>query len=786
MILAQQVVANFEALSYPQSSGFQMEGISYAENTEPSSTFSWTLDGVQFGTSPLVSTSLLAGSYDICLTVTNSTSVDTKCKTLTAPESCSDQVDCHNLLVNGHFEIINDPSSPGTIESSLYFSSGMCGWNYDQSTPFYCSYQNDSYIAIKAAKFAAEGIRATIPADLQLSKSYRVNLDYSSQLSLGPNGQAVTNFDPADPIEIVLGNSNFSSSQVIGTITPTQVDFPSNTGSFMTTDYFCYDNLTWNSYITPDFEITNPDHKYLRISYAGNEPVGQHVFQYLFLNKIEIECVCEPEISIGYVGDDCDYTFTATNTGTEGVSYWEIEGGPAGVMSPTVSHSFTMNGTYDVCYVVTCNSNQFERECVTVEVTGCDEGCLGAYAPLTNLTKKCNETTYRGNVAIPIASGYQPCQGGDLMITPLAPAGASVTSYEQTFITDANNVSTLHLSLEFDTQPGGGYSVILCDDNGGSACFVFGIQGSSECDVCQTSTAQIQAVCTDSDTENNIYTYRGAFTFTPPPNSISCGEGMSDIPSLNYTEDPNPDGSVTVEFDITNDVNIAQEGFLTLCYIVGDDKLCIDFLIDIVPCSDCAAHNTGSTVTCTRLENGQAVFDISNILFIDDLEDEGFRLCDGNEIEMEFGSFQLIDDTYTSSGYFSNFLFFIDCDFVRDVGDINFELNYCNGIEEFCARFTVDLLCSGCPQSRPRSISNEIDRSIKISPNPTYDKLHIISDDLDSTYDLQIVNLAGVVVRTIRDVSSGTEIDISDLQKGVYLLTDLSENGFEVKKIIKL
>jgi hypothetical protein len=82
---------------------------------------------------------------------------------------------------------------------------------------------------------------------------------------------------------------------------------------------------------------------------------------------------------------------------------------------------------------------------------------------------------------------------------------------------------------------------------------------------------------------------------------------------------------------------------------------------------------------------------------------------------------------------------------------------------------------------------NTIDHSkpqIKISPNPTNGKIEI--KNLPIKTNLFISNILGSVIREIHIASATYSLDISDLKRGVYFLSNTDKNNYFVKKIIKL
>lgn len=80
-----------------------------------------------------------------------------------------------------------------------------------------------------------------------------------------------------------------------------------------------------------------------------------------------------------------------------------------------------------------------------------------------------------------------------------------------------------------------------------------------------------------------------------------------------------------------------------------------------------------------------------------------------------------------------------------------------------------------------------IDLNVAVHPNPVVNMLtlSLATDDL-SGFDAKVFDLSGHTVASVQVVSQDTQIDVSDLAKGTYIVA-VSRNGKEMKtfKIIK-
>ena len=90
---------------------------------------------------------------------------------------------------------------------------------------------------------------------------------------------------------------------------------------------------------------------------------------------------------------------------------------------------------------------------------------------------------------------------------------------------------------------------------------------------------------------------------------------------------------------------------------------------------------------------------------------------------------------------------------------------------EFTTNFTNGII----------SFNNDLNSKCNIFPNPTSNSFTIKSNNLST--NVQIIDLNGKLIKTI-DNYSGEEIDVSDLQKGVYFVKLTNNNGVSVGILI--
>lgn len=82
------------------------------------------------------------------------------------------------------------------------------------------------------------------------------------------------------------------------------------------------------------------------------------------------------------------------------------------------------------------------------------------------------------------------------------------------------------------------------------------------------------------------------------------------------------------------------------------------------------------------------------------------------------------------------------------------------------------------------SINDVNVQEIKMYPNPTKDKIEISNLPINSS--LSIFNVSGALVKEVKTTKSLEIIDISDLERGIYFISNSDKSNHFVKKIIKL
>ena len=92
----------------------------------------------------------------------------------------------------------------------------------------------------------------------------------------------------------------------------------------------------------------------------------------------------------------------------------------------------------------------------------------------------------------------------------------------------------------------------------------------------------------------------------------------------------------------------------------------------------------------------------------------------------------------------------------------------------------------GCEQ-RVVSVPEYADVSMKLYPNPATNTLHVEFEGLsDPQGTLTVTNITGVAVLTRECNSPVTQLDVSNLAPGLYVVSFRNGKGVMVKKFVKL
>ncbi|MEA3316869.1 MAG: T9SS type A sorting domain-containing protein, partial [Bacteroidota bacterium] len=109
------------------------------------------------------------------------------------------------------------------------------------------------------------------------------------------------------------------------------------------------------------------------------------------------------------------------------------------------------------------------------------------------------------------------------------------------------------------------------------------------------------------------------------------------------------------------------------------------------------------------------------------------------------------------------------------VGSYTIEVNDAN----MCGPVSEEIAITGIMEEFTR------DRLVKIYPNPANDNLFIeINNNINESYNVQIINISGQVIKNFNSVVNKQEIDISSISKGIYFVKLNSDGLIDKQKLI--
>lgn len=98
-----------------------------------------------------------------------------------------------------------------------------------------------------------------------------------------------------------------------------------------------------------------------------------------------------------------------------------------------------------------------------------------------------------------------------------------------------------------------------------------------------------------------------------------------------------------------------------------------------------------------------------------------------------------------------------------------------------CYQVTVDTSSGGGGNSISE---NNLDSYVVVYPNPAENQITIMTE-LKGDYMVRILDYSGKVIRREKAVSSNTEIDLAEIESGVYLIEVTNADGRALKKFVK-
>lgn len=76
-----------------------------------------------------------------------------------------------------------------------------------------------------------------------------------------------------------------------------------------------------------------------------------------------------------------------------------------------------------------------------------------------------------------------------------------------------------------------------------------------------------------------------------------------------------------------------------------------------------------------------------------------------------------------------------------------------------------------------------VDNNVSVYPNPSKDIVYIKNDSYNNL-NIDILDITGALIKSVRIKSGQNRIDVSDLQSGIYLLKYLNKSQIHTKKLV--
>jgi hypothetical protein len=594
-------------------------------STGSPTTFEWKINGtVVGGNSSTMTYTFSAGNYSACLTVGNGQCTSTFCIDIPIGNgnSAGCDVSCQPVP-NFDFETMfnpfpPNPPAPNENGASAYFNDHVCGWYQATSTPYYCNYPTNRYIAIKLEQLSffgpVEVASTTLPLkNLVHGKTYEVTWKYSiqqeSQLSPWPPST-----QPLVPLGIAVAMSNgVSIGPTIRYIPSPPIDAPASNGVILPpTDYTCLspELIQWH---TDKFTfVYNSSFPYLVIT--GTQPpykiptqsdLQKHI-PYLFVDNIKIECPTscglQPIFTIAKSG--CGTTFTLVNTPTGGNLTWDYGDGFTGT---SATHTYKYPGVFNVCATLKCDDGTFATYCKEVTITA--EDCATSCITLTavNAVKYCGNTSYLGTIKVQVPKGYKPCGTNPTLNGSNANTPVNTNSYKVTSVNASSDEVAISYSINPSTSSSfpassTSFGFSLCDKNGNTICYIVPVN-AIQCTSC--NEVNLTATCNQNLSTPGNFVYSGTLPSGITGNVVSTAAGFS---------------SSAGNFQISSATPLPQSTSTTISYtLVAGIYVCTKYIITITPCplqpSNCVAVWKAKTFFCTEASksSGNPIFNLSNM-----------------------------------------------------------------------------------------------------------------------------------------------------------------------------
>ncbi|MBK9254342.1 MAG: T9SS type A sorting domain-containing protein [Saprospiraceae bacterium] len=729
-------------------------------------------------------------------------------------------IECQ-LLFNGNLEQHNVTHAEhgGQNNANIGQSSNVCNWRAMSATPFFCyevlgSNSMGLYSNAGRPPGHLEGVLTSTPLDLIDGNRYKLTFEY-----IVGNIRGATDDTRSESLIVGLTNETtwcntynaacilaHENDQIITSINSPLYDFHSfQNFACVASSHNIY------RYHEAEFVFENTGN-YLYILNKGNLSQGSN--NVIFVKNItvtdcDLSCFADPDFTI--YQQDCRVGFTGTNEEDPGEYHWTFGDGTSGY-GAEITHDYIYTGDFEVCLTIACNLETSYTYCDTVYITNpeCD---LCETFEIEIESVLCEESdsltnSYLANFEIEVDKGFKPCIEGDLFVsTP--DATTSVTSYLIDTTNSTYDIIKIALLITpdsidlFETNGATGH-ITLCGPEGEFICYNFTATGQT-CDRCLDITLFSIAECNDPEPNDDLLVYRGVVEIDLSEEGTEgftyCGASSTESGFVDYIT---PLGSDDELFELVYTIDRTQKGPFSssalLCFIDNftDEKLCIS--LNIIVDAPCITEEPPTNcpfkwfppkeMECVKVVEGYSIFN-----FAMNVHNNGYKICDGGLWgTVDGGGYvEVVSGTTPGHTFSFNIDIAIPCDF-EESDTFTVRLYLCDSLGvitcfEFPFLFNCGLECDRGMEERLTIIADPVDVRLNYSlyPNPANQSIRIVRNDKKRIHlkELEISNLMGLRVHKIQNFSLDSELDVSELTPGTYIvrITGMDDVS-EIRKLI--
>jgi PKD repeat protein len=725
-------------------------------------------------------------------------------------------IECQ-LLFNGNLEQHNVTNSQdgGPNNANIGQSSNVCNWRAMSATPYFC-YEvlgNNSmglYSNAGRPPGHMEGVLTSTPLDLIDGNRYKLTFEYIVGNIRGAN-------DDTRSVALEIGLTNETNycltydAACVSAHANDQVIVSLNQPPY---DFYSFENFACTGSAQNIFRYHEEEFifedvgSYLYIINIGNTTTGSSnvIFvRNITVSECDLSCIAKPDFTIDQ--DNCRVGFSGTNSGDPGQFYWTFGDGSI-AYGAEVTHEYIFTGDFEVCLTVACDLETSNTKCDTVSVTdpSCDQCEVFEIEIDAVLCEQSDSLAnkYLANFELVVDKGFKPCLFGNLYISS-PDAAINATTYMIDTTDTYRDIIFIAATFEPDSIEGfettGIYGhVALCGPDDAFICYTFHATGST-CDVCDEVILLSIAQCNDPDPADGIYIYRGTIEINLDDNGEDgysyCGSTSTEADlDANATETTGNPHKYIYEYSISRLFSGPFTSSNIVCFInkFNDQKICFNLIIRAdVPCipeeppTDCPIKwYPPKQMACDKNVNDYSLFNFSMTV-----PNYGYKLCDGGLWGTVDGGgyLDIISGSINGNSFSFNVDIAIPCDFEQsDTFTVRLYLCDSEGeltCFEFPFLFNCGLNCGRGLQDRRIEFTEvpvNVLTNFKLYPNPANQSIRIMRNDKKQipVKEIEVTNLIGLITLRIHNYSLDTELDISELTSGTYLvritgLDDVSE-----------